>query len=143
MTTLQPSLLLRRALLADGLVGVATAAQLLLLADWLSGLLALPRELLLGAALVLLPLAAFLLWLSRRESMARAAVYTVIGLNALWVVHSVLLLLSGWVTPNLLGYAFVIVQAVAVLVFIELELIGLKRSQVVPGAFAQTSVGAQ
>ena len=42
MTTLQPSLLLRRALLADGLVGVITAAQLLLLADWLSGLLALP-----------------------------------------------------------------------------------------------------
>jgi len=143
MTTLQPSLLLRRALLADGLVGVITAAQLLLLADWLSDLLALPRELLLGAALVLLPLAVFLLWLSRRESMSRAAVYAVIGLNALWVVHSVLLLLSGWVTPNLFGYAFVIVQAVAVLVFIELELIGLKRSQVVPGAFAQASMSAQ
>ena len=143
MTTLQPSLLLRRTLLADGLVGIATAAQLLLLADWLSGLLALPRELLLGAALALLPLAVFLLWLSRRESLSRAAVYTVIGMNALWVVHSLLLLLSGWVTPSLFGYAFVIFQAVVVLVFIELEWIGLKRSQVVPGAFAQASVSAQ
>lgn len=143
MTTLQPSLLLRRALFADGLVGVATAAQLLLLADWLSNLLALPRELLIGAALVLLPLAAFLLWLSLRESMARAAVYTVIGLNALWVVLSLLVLLSGWFTPNLLGYAFVIVQAVVVLVFIELEWLGLKRSQVIPGAFAPASVSAQ
>ncbi|WP_394235942.1 hypothetical protein [Pseudomonas anguilliseptica] len=142
MTTLQPSLLLRRALLADGLVGVTTAAQILLLADWLSSLLALPRELLIGAALGLLPLATFLLWLSRRESMSRAAVYSVLGLNALWVLHSGLLLLSGWIAPNLLGYAFVIVQAIAVLVFIELEWLGLKRSQVVPSAFTQASVGA-
>ncbi len=142
MTTLQPSLLLRRALFADGLVGVATAAQLLLLADWLSNLLALPRELLIGAALVLLPLAAFLLWLSRRESLTSATVYSVLGLNALWILHSGLLLLSGWVAPNLLGYGFVIGQAIVVLVFIELEWIGLKRSQAVPGAFTQASVGA-
>ncbi|NMY52747.1 hypothetical protein SAMN05216370_3187 [Pseudomonas peli] len=143
MTTLQPSLLLRRALLADGLVGVITTAQLLLLADWLSSLLALPGAFLFGVGVVLIPLVAFLLWLSRRESMARAAVYTVIGLNALWVVLSLLVLLSGWFTPNALGYAFVIVQAVVVVVFIELEWLGLKRSQVIPGAFAQTSVSAQ
>lgn len=141
MTTLQPSLLLRRALFADGLVGVATAAQLLLLADWLSSLLALPGEFLFGVGVVLIPLVAFLLWLSRRESMARTAVYMVIGLNALWVVLSLLVLLSGWFTPNLLGYAFVIGQAVAVLVFIELEWIGLKRSQAMSGAFTQASVG--
>lgn len=142
MTTLQPSLLLRRALLADGLVGVATAAQLLLLAGWLSNLLALPRELLIGVSLVLLPLAASLLWLSRRESMTQATVYTVLGLNALWVIHSVLLLFSGWVAPNLFGYAFVIGQAIVVLVFIELEWIGLKRSSTAPASFAQASVGA-
>ena len=142
MTTLQPSLLLRRALLADGLVGVITTAQLLLLADWLSNLLALPGAFLFGVGVILIPLVAFLLWLSRRESMARAAVYAVIGLNALWVVLSLLVLLSGWFTPNVLGYAFVIVQAVVVLVFIELEWIGLKRSQAESGAFTQASVGA-
>src|SRR3989338_43621 len=113
MTTLQPSLLLRRALLADGLVGVITTAQLLLLADWLSSLLALPGEFLFGVGVVLIPLVAFLLWLSRRESMARAAVYTVI------------------------------VQAVVVVVFIELEWLGLKRSQVIPGAFAPASMRTQ
>lgn len=141
MTTVHPSLLLRRALLADGLVGVITTAQLLLLADWLSRLLALPGEFLFGVGLVLIPLVTFLLWLSRRESMVRAAVYMVIGLNALWVVLSLLVLLSGWFTPNLLGYAFVIGQAVVVLVFIELEWIGLKRSQAMSGAFTQASVG--
>jgi uncharacterized membrane protein YuzA (DUF378 family) len=143
MTTVHPSLLLRRALLADGLVGVITTSQLLLLTNWLSSLLALPGEFLFGIGVVLIPLVAFLLWLSRRESMGRAAVYTVIGLNALWVVLSLLVLLSGWFTPNLLGYAFVIVQAVVVLVFIELEWLGLKRSQVIPGAFAPASVSAQ
>jgi uncharacterized membrane protein YuzA (DUF378 family) len=143
MTTLQPSLLLRRALLADGPLGVITTAQLLLLADWLSRLLALPGAFLFGVGVVLIPLVAFLLWLSRRESMVRAAVYTVIGLNALWVVLSLLVLLSGWFTPNLLGYAFVIGQAVVVLVFIELEWLGLKRSQFVGGAFAPASMRAQ
>ncbi len=143
MTTVHPSLLLRRALLADGLVGVITTAQLLLLTNWLSSLLALPGEFLFSVGVVLIPLVAFLLWLSRRESMARAAVYTVIGLNALWVVLSLLVLLSGWFTPNLLGYAFVIVQAVVVLVFIELEWIGLKRSQLVGGEFAPASMRAQ
>ena len=120
MTTLQPSLLLRRALLADALVGVITTAQLLLLADWLSSLLALPGAFLFGVGVILIPLVAFLLWVSRRESMARAAVYTVLGLNAFWVVLSLLVLLSGWFTPNLLGYAFVIGQAVVVLVFFSL-----------------------
>ncbi|MBU1285031.1 MAG: hypothetical protein KJ989_04930 [Gammaproteobacteria bacterium] len=143
MTTVHPSLLLRRTLLADGLVGVITTAQLLLLTNWLSSLLALPGEFLFSVGVVLIPLVAFLLWLSRRESMARAAVYTVIGLNALWVVLSLLALLSGWFTPNVLGYAFVIVQAVVVLAFIELEWLGLKRSQVGGGEFAPASMRAQ
>lgn len=68
--------------------------------------------------------------------------YRVLGLNALWILHSGLLLLSGWVAPNLLGYAFVIGQAVVVLVLIELEWVGLKRSQAMSGAFTQASVGA-
>ncbi|MHA6491945.1 hypothetical protein ACX0MV_01705 [Pseudomonas borbori] len=129
MNTLHPSLLLRRALLADGLVGVSTGALLVLASDWLSGLLALPRELLLGAGLTLLPLAAFLIWLSRREPMPRVAVWAVLAINALWVIDSALLLVSGWLTPNLLGYSFIISQAVTVALFFELELIGLKRSQ--------------
>ena len=62
MHTLNASPLLRRALLADGLVGLGTGSLLVLAAGWFAELLALPRELLLGAglalALVLAPLAA-------------------------------------------------------------------------------------
>lgn len=128
MNTMQPALLLRRALLADGLVGALTSIGLMLFSDWLSTLLHLPRELLFGSGLALAPLAVFLVWLSRSETIPRLAVWAVIAINAVWVVDSLLLLVSGWVAPNPLGYAFVIGQALVVLLFIELELMGLKRS---------------
>ncbi|MCY1343018.1 hypothetical protein D9M68_313770 [compost metagenome] len=129
MTTVQPSLLLRRVLLADGLVSGATGLLMLLAADWLGAFLELPRGLLFGAGLSLLPFAAALFWLARRETLSRPLVWAVIAINAVWVLDSLLLLVSGWVAPNLLGHAFVIAQAVAVLAFAELQWFGLKRSQ--------------
>ena len=38
------------------------------------------------------------------------------------------LLVSGWLSPNLLGQLFIVMQAIAVGVFAELEFIGLRRS---------------
>ena len=46
----------------------------------------------------------------------------------LWVAGSVGLLLGGFVAPTVLGYAFVIFQAVVVGVFAELQVMGLRRS---------------
>ncbi len=132
MHTLNASPLLRRALLADGLVGLGTGSLLVLAAGWFAELLALPRELLLGAGLSLLPLGLFLLWLGSCEQVNRLLVWAVLALNALWVVDSLLLLVAGWVAPNLLGHAFVIAQALVVVLFIELELLGLKRSEPLP-----------
>ena len=42
-----------------------------------------------------------------------------------------MLLLSGWIEPTGLGYAFVIFQAVVVGVFAELQVMGLRRERVV------------
>lgn len=128
MHTLNASPLLRRALFVDGLVGLATGSLLVLASAWLAELLALPRELLLGSGLALLPLGLLLLWLSSGETVNRLLVWAVLAVNALWVVDSLLLLLAGWVAPNLLGHVFVIGQALVVLLFLELELMGLKRS---------------
>ncbi len=50
-----------------------------------------------------------------------------IAANALWVVASIALLVSGEVAPTLLGYVFVIAQAVTVLGFAELQWVGLRR----------------
>ncbi len=59
--------------------------------------------------------------------MARGAIVAVIVANALWVVASIALLVSGEVAPTMLGYVFVIGQAVAVLGFAELQWVGLRR----------------
>lgn len=132
MNTLQPSLLLSRALLVDGLAGACTGVSLVLASDWWGAFLQLPSELLFGAGLTLLPLAAFLLWLGSRATLNRYAIWAVLAINALWVIDSVLLLLSGWVAPNLIGYLFLGAQAALVALFFELELIGLRRSQPLP-----------
>jgi hypothetical protein len=55
-------------------------------------------------------------------------VWVVIIANALWVVDSLWLLVSGWVSPTALGVAFVLAQAAAVAVLTELEYIALRRA---------------
>jgi hypothetical protein len=36
--------------------------------------------------------------------------------------------MSGWVSPNLFGQAFIVMQAIAVGVFAELQFIGLRKT---------------
>jgi hypothetical protein len=67
-------------------------------------------------------------WLGTRQSMPRALVLVVIAGNAAWTIGSIALLFSGAVNPNLLGEAFVAIQAIAVGVLAELQYIGLRRS---------------
>ena len=67
-------------------------------------------------------------FLGTRTRMPRIALWAVIGLNAIWAIDSVVLLFTGWVQPNLLGYVFVVGQAAFVAVMAELEIIGLRKS---------------
>lgn len=129
MTTLNASPLLRRALLADGLMGLACGSLLILLNSWYANLLALPGDLLLAAGLILLPLGLFLVWLGSQETVSRRLVWVVIAINAMWAIDSLVLLFSGWITPNLIGQVFIVTQAALVLLFLELELLGMKRSE--------------
>ena len=64
---------------------------------WLLGL---PPGQMRGAGLALLPFAALLGWLGTRATLPRAALWAVVAVNALWVVESVVLLLSGSVSPT-------------------------------------------
>ena len=129
MNALQPTPMLRNALLLDGLLSGVTGLLLVLAAGWLGAFLELPRLLLLVAGSALLPFAALLVWLSNRAEISRQAIWAVIAVNALWVIDSLLVLVIGWVSPNLLGYAFVIAQALAVALLAELQWFGLKHSQ--------------
>ncbi|AQZ31820.1 hypothetical protein SAMN03159511_0392 [Pseudomonas sp. NFACC19-2] len=129
MNALQPTPMLRNALLLDGLLSGVTGLLLVLAAGWLGAFLELPRMLLLVAGSALLPFAALLVWLSNRAEISRQAIWAVIAVNALWVIDSLLVLVIGWVSPNLFGYAFVIAQALAVALLAELQWFGLKHSQ--------------
>ena len=80
------------------------------------------------------PFAAFLVWLAPRASERQGVVRLIVAGNLLWVVASILLLVSGSVDLTPFGTAFVVLQAVVVAVFAYLEdqrgqsrLIGFKR----------------
>ncbi|WP_136414099.1 hypothetical protein [Herbaspirillum sp. ST 5-3] len=128
MFNTQSSSFLRRVLLADALTSFGTGLLLTLDAGFLAPLLGLPSALLREAGLILLPFAALVAYVGTREQVSPRWVWAVILGNALWVVDSIALLLSGWVTPNLAGTAFVAAQALAVAVLAELEYVGLRKN---------------
>ena len=132
MSLVAMSSFLRRALVVDALVSAAAGVLMSLGAGLLAPLLALPPGLLRGAGLVLFPWTAALLWMARRPAVPAAAVWTVIVLNVLWVADSVWVALGGMGMPSALGQAFVAAQALAVVVFAELEFIGMRRAPLVP-----------
>jgi hypothetical protein len=125
---INPSQLLRRALLADAVFSGIAAAALSAGAGALAPLLDLPEALLRESGLFLIAYTALVGWLGTRSSLPRALIVLVIAGNAAWTVGSIALLVSGAVTPNLLGEIFVAAQAVATGVFAELQYLGLRRS---------------
>jgi hypothetical protein len=125
---IDPSMLLRRALLADAIFSGVSAVLLTFGAGALSPLTNLPEALLRETGLFLVAYAALVGWLGTRPSMPKLPVGIVIAGNAVWTLASIALLFSGAVTPNLLGEALVAIQAIAVGALAELQYIGLRRS---------------
>jgi hypothetical protein len=126
---IRPSLLLRRALLADAIFSGASALLLSLGAGALAPLLDLPQALLRETGLFLIAYTALVGWLGTRPSLPKPLVAIVVAGNAAWTIASVVLLFSGWVTPNLLGELLVAAQAIVVGVFAELQYVGLRKSE--------------
>ena len=127
---------LRRALQLDAVASGATALLMIAGAGLVEGLLGLPAALLRGAGLVLVPYVAFVIYTGTREAIPRPAVWAIIVANVLWAAASALLLISGWVAPTGLGYAFVIAQAVVVALLGELQYVGLRQGSGRPVATA-------
>ena len=125
---INPSMFLRRAILADAIFSGISALLLTFGGGALAPLLNLPEALLRETGLFLIAYATLVGWLGTRWSMPKVLVAIVIAGNAAWTLASVALLFSGAVTPNLLGEAFVVMQAIAVGAFAELQYVGLRRS---------------
>lgn len=125
---IQPSLFLRRAILADAIFSGISAVALTLGAGMLAPWLSLPEALLRETGLFLIAYAALVGWLGTRQTMPKALVMIVVAGNAAWTLASIALLFSGWVNPNLLGEIMVAAQAIAVGAFAELQYVGLRKS---------------
>ena len=117
---------LRRILLIDAVTCLVTGLALALFATPLSSLLGLLQPLLFYAGLALLPTAALMVGGAARAAVPVWGAWLIIAGNALWVLASVAVLFL--LSPQPLGYAFVIAQAVAVAVLAELEYVGLRRA---------------
>jgi hypothetical protein len=119
---------LRFALLADAVASGATGLLAFAGAGILAELLGLPTNLLRYAGLSLLPYVAIVAYVGTRTTISRPAVWAIIAYNMLWAIDSVVLLVSGSVSPTALGYAFVLVQATAVAGLGGLQYVGLRKA---------------
>lgn len=124
----QSAVFLRRVLLADAASCAGMGLGMLLFAAPLGALLNLPATIINAVGLVLLPCAAFIVYLASRRVPPRRGVWAVIALNAVWGVESFALLFTDWMSPNAFGIAFIVGQALVVALLAELEYVGLRKS---------------
>jgi hypothetical protein len=128
ITSARPRPLLRAALKLDAVVTGANGAAYLVAAGPLGELLGLSETLLRATGAFLLAFAA-LVWItgSRRE-IPRAPVYAIVAANAVWAADSLVAAIAGWGDPTTAGTVWIVMQAVVVAAFAELQLTGLRRN---------------
>jgi hypothetical protein len=128
MTTIRTTPLLRYALLGDALASAATGLLLAAGAGLLTDLLGYPAPFLRWVGIVCLAYGGVVALLGLRASLPRAVVLTVVILNAMWVIDSLILLMGRMFAPTALGVAFVLLQAAVVAGFAVAQWVGLKAS---------------
>lgn len=109
----------RRILAIDCLTCLVAGFLMVLASGALAAKTGLPTSLLLGAGMLLFPVAAFFAWLSRMSRLTPQLVWLGMIGNLAWIAASIAVLLLF--SPTLFGFAFVIVQAAAVAVLATLE----------------------
>ena len=129
MQTIRITTFLRATLLADAATCAIMGLLMTLFSTSLSNLMALPSSLLFYAGLSLFPFSGFLLYVATRGKTAAPLVWVIVVGNALWTLGGILILPAGWVTPDVFGFCFVLLQSAGVAFLACLELIGLKRSE--------------
>lgn len=121
MTLRQSRFSIQSILILDAVTCAAMAALLLLAPGLVAGLTQIAPSVLFWAGLILVPVAAFMAIIARSLTPPAWAVQVIVAGNVLWVLASVLLPISNWMTPNALGWTFLLVQAGIVIVFAWLE----------------------
>lgn len=117
---------LRIVLVADAASCVATGAAQVFATAALAQLLNMPAVLLAGTGWFLLGYAAVVAFAAARDPLPRAPVRLFLAGNLAWGAGCAALLASGAISPTPLGVAWVIAQAVTVLVLADLQWLALR-----------------
>ena len=127
--------LLRVALKLDAVVTGANGAAYLALAGPLSDLLGLEAALLRAVGAFLLVFAA-----ASGSPGTRGAVQAIIVANVVWAAGSIVAAIAGWGSPETVGTVWMVLQAVVVAGFAELQLTGLRRERCSASVMAMSEV---
>lgn len=109
---------------ACGVLGVVALAG----ASALSGLLGAPVALLTPVGVFLVAWAVLLWVISSRPRVSKTAAWVVILFNLAWTVDSAVLVAAGWFPLTAVGTAFVLAQAVAVVLIAAAQFYALRRA---------------
>jgi hypothetical protein len=85
-----------------------------------------PAPLLFWAGVALLPVATFMAIIARMRPIPTLAAHAVVGGNVAWILASLGLPITSAISPNPLGWAFMISQAVVVAVLTTAEYVAAK-----------------
>lgn len=119
---------LRRVLLLDAATCVGMALLHTGLGGTVAALTGMPMALVLASGLVLFPIAALMVWTALRAHLVAPAVWLVILGNVGWTVASFALALGPDMGLSMIGRLYICAQALGVLMFAALELVGLRRA---------------
>jgi hypothetical protein len=120
--------LLRAALALDAAVSGANGLAYLVAAGPLGDLLGLAPDLLRAVGAGLVAFALVVAAAARREDPPRTLVRAIVAGNVAWVAGSLAVVLAGWGSPSTAGSVWIVLQAVVVGAFAELQLTGLRRA---------------
>lgn len=124
--------LLRFALAADAIASGAIALLLLIGADLLAPFLGLPASFLRWTTALLFPFVALLAWAALRQPTPLGATRLIVLVNLAWVVASFAFAALQPFAVTALGTAFVLAQALALLLLATLQWAGLRQSGAAP-----------
>ena len=114
---------------ADAASCAATGALQVAFTDALARLTGLPAPLLMGTGVFLLAYAVAAAFMATRRTPPRTLIGLVVVGNFGWAVACVALLMSGMFAVTALGMAWVLAQALCVVVLAELQWTGLRRTR--------------
>jgi hypothetical protein len=120
--------LLRTALRLDAIASGAAGAAYLAGAGELDDRLGVGVPALVTAGVLMLVWMAALLYLAGRPHPARGWVWTVIGINAVWAVDSLILVAADWADLTALGTTWTLLQAGMVIALAVTQYAGLRRT---------------